>query len=505
MKIIRSLLGRRQFLFAFISSALTMALGRFARAAEQLFPRGAAKASSKPAAGEKKPLRGVVVYYSASGNTAQVANSLWRGMRSVIPCDVAPINKIKPADMAKYDVVALGAPNWYMRVPVNFLIFTNDMPRMNGKHCIMFGTHGSGGPGMFWIMSRNILKKGMKIIGWSDWYGSDFMTPHSEVPDGEWGHPDSIDLAEAEAFGRRMALNSRRIYAGESNLLPDEIPTPEMGGRSLFSANGSEKLSFAGHVADGKPKFDLTKCVYPKCTRCMDNCPINAIDFSVVAPNGTLNRNTMTASPMVLKEACVQCALCEKFCLYDAIAYVVDGGDRLFHKIDMTKCTYPKCTACIDHCPQEALDFTKNPPLIHNYCENESLCYGVCPENAIEPTSTSTHLGGSGELGPGQDPMPGGRGGRGGMGRGQGPIAGGPGGRGGMSRGQGPMAGGPGGRGGMGSGQGPMSGGMGEYSARFRSLRRKEDEGTAVQVQFMTKYPRVPVNKALWPYHMGEL
>ena len=91
------------------------------------------------------------------------------------------------------------------------------------------------------------------------------------------------------------------------------------------------------------------------------------------------------------------------------------------------------------------------------------------------------------------------------MGRGQGPMPGGPGGRGGMGRGQGPMAGGPGGRGGMGSGQGPMSGGMGEYSARFRSLRRKEDEGAAVQVQFMTKYPRVPVNKALWPYHMGEL
>lgn len=486
MNIIRSLIGRRRFLFAFISSALTLAFGRFATAFGLLFQRGTAKASSEPATVEKKPLRGVVVYYSASGNTAQVANSIWRGMRSVIPCDVAPINKIKPADMARYDVVAVGAPNWYMRVPVNFLIFTTDMPRMDGKHCVMFGTHGSGGPGMFWIMSRNILKKGMTIIGWSDWYGSDFMTPHSEVPDGEWGHPDSIDLAEAEAFGRRMALNSRRIYAGESNLLPDEVPTPEMGGRSLFSANGSDKLSFAGHVDDGKPKFDLTKCAYPRCTRCMDNCPVNAIDFSVIAPNGILNRNTMTASPLVLKEACVQCALCEKFCLYDAIAYVVDGGDRLFHNIDMTKCTYPECTACIDHCPQDALDFTKNPPLIHNFCENESLCYGVCPENAIEPTSTSIP-GGSGEMDPGQGPMPGGRGGRGVMGPGQGP-----------------MPGGPGGRGGMGPGQGPMPGAMGEYSARFRNLRRKEDEETAVQVRFITKYPRVPVNNNLWPYHMDE-
>jgi ferredoxin/flavodoxin len=494
MDLIRSLIGRKQFLAAIMGSALALAFGRAAKAFNFLFQTRTAKASGKPAAGEKKSLRGIVVYYSASGNTAQAANSIWRGMRSVMPCDVAPINKIKPADMAKYDVVAVGAPNWYMRVPVNFLIFTNDMPRMDGKHCILFGTHGSGGPGMFWIMSRNILKKGMTIIGWSDWYGSDFMTPHSEVPDGEWGHPDSVDLAEAEAFGRRMALNSIRIYAGESNLLPDEIPTPEMGGSNLFSANGSDKLSFAGHVDDGKPKFDLTKCVYPRCTRCMDNCPVNAIDFTAAAPTGILNRNTMTASPLVLKEACVQCALCEKFCLYDAIAYIVDGGDRLFHKIDMTKCTYPKCTACIDHCPQVALDFTKNPPLIHNYCENESLCYGVCPENAIEPTSTSTHLGPNVEGGRG-DAGPGGRGG----------MPGGRGSRGGMGRGEGSMPGGPGGRGEMGPGQGPMPGGMGGYSPRFRSLRRKEDEGTAVQVQFMTKYPRVPVNKDLWPYHMDKL
>jgi hypothetical protein len=45
---------------------------------------------------------------------------------------------------------------------------------------------------------------------------------------------------------------------------------------------------------------------------------------------------------------------------------------------------------------------------------------------------------------------------------------------------------------------------MGEYSARFRNLRRKEDEATAVQVQFLTKYPRVPVNKNLWPYHIDN-
>ena len=149
MNLIRSLIRRREFLFAFISSTLMLMFGRVARAFDLLFQTGMAKASEKPATGEKKPLKGIVVYYSASGNTAQVAHSIWLGMKSVIACDVAPIKKLNPADMAKYDVIALGAPNWYMRVPANVLIFTHDMPRMDGKHCVLFGTHGSGGPGMF--------------------------------------------------------------------------------------------------------------------------------------------------------------------------------------------------------------------------------------------------------------------------------------------------------------------------------------------------------------------
>ena len=488
MSLIGSLLGRRQFLAAAVSSTLTLAFGRFARAFDLFFQKGIARASEQPDAAEKKALRGIVVYYSGTGNTAMVADAIWRGMKSVIPCDVAPINKVKAADMAKYDVMAIGAPNWYMRVPANVLIFTHDMPRMDGRHCVLFGTHGSGGPGMFWIMSRNILKKGMTIIGWSDWYGADFLTPHSSVPDGEWGHPDSIDLAEAEAFGRQMALNSQRIYDGKRDLLPDEIPSPDVGGSSLFSPSGGmgSTISFAGGAANAHPKFDFTKCVYPRCTQCIANCPVQAIDFSVIAPTGLLALKTITDSPLVLKEACQQCGgLCERVCLYDAIAYIGDKGVRVFQNVDMTKCTYPKCTACMDYCPQDAIDVSKNPPVIHNFCENESLCFGVCPENAIATTPTSMHIdegaGGRGETGRGQGQMPGGEGGRGGMGQGMGQMPGGPGGSG------EPMQ---------------MPGGMGGYSARFRSLVQEGiNLGT---VNDLTVYPRVPIHEQLWPYHMDE-
>ena len=496
MSLIRLFLGRRQFLITFISSVLTMVFGRTAKAFDMNFHTSTAKASEKPAAAGKKALKGIVAYYSGTGNTAQVANAIYQGMKSVIACDVAPINKLKAADMGKYDVIAIGAPNWYMRVPANVLSFIMDMPLMRGKHAVIFGTHGSGGPGMYWNLSRNILKRGFTVIGWSDWYGSDFMTPHSSVPDGEWGHPDYVDLCEAEAFGKMMAEYSIRIYAGETNLLPERIPAPDMGGDSLFSpsANGG-KIGFAGGAANAAPKFDLLKCVYPRCSQCMSNCPVNAIDFSVLAAAGTIiDRNSKT-DPVVLKEACQRCGgLCERVCYYGAIAYVGTKGVRVFQEIDMKKCTYPKCTACMDNCPQNSIDVTKNPAVVQNWCENESLCWGVCPENAIAFTSTSMHIDeGSGGRVIGQGAAVPGEGGRGGMG--QASMAGGP--SGGMGQGQ--MAGGPGGAGGA----APGGGGGGEgYSVRFRNLLKQE--GAAVGVADLKVYPRVPINKKLWPYHMEK-
>jgi ferredoxin/flavodoxin len=498
MSLIRLLLGRRQFLGALLGSTLTLAFGRFAKAFNFIFQTDSARASEKPATAQKKALKGIVAYYSGTGNTAQIAEAVYKGMKSVIPCDVAPINKLDPKKMDKYDLVAIGAPNWYMRVPANVLVFTHDMPQMNGKHCFLFGTHGSGGPGMFWNMSRNILKRNMTIIGWGDWYGSDFLTPHSCVPDGEWGHPDLVDLAEAEAFGRRMALNSIRIYNGETGLLPDEIPRPDIGGDSLFSPSGNGgKIGFAGGAANATPRFDFTKCVYPRCTRCIDNCIVQAIDFSLLTTANSVLDRSSTASPLVLKEACQRCGgLCERVCLYGAIAYIGDKGVRVFQNIDMTKCTYPKCTECMDLCPQKAIDVSKNPPVVYSWCENESLCYGVCPENAIDFTPTSMHI----------DEGSGGRGitvqgeGRGEMGQGQAGMPGGEGGRGAMGQGQAPMPGGPGGAEGSAP---PMGGGMGGYSPRFRNLLKGE-ECTIGKVVELTKYPRIPINKKLWPYHVEQ-
>ncbi|MDB9822589.1 hypothetical protein OAC89_02705 [Deltaproteobacteria bacterium] len=386
MNVIRSLLGRRQFLIAFTSSTLTLAFGRVAKALDLLFQTDVAEASDKPVSSERRPLRGIVVYYSATGSTAKVASAIYRGIKSVIPCDVAPIKKISPEIMAKYDLVAIGAPNWYHREPVNVKMFTNDMPRMDGKHCILFCTHGTQPVALFWSMSRNMLKKGMSIIGWNDWYGDCTHVLHGSQPYITHGHPDEIDLMEAESFGREMAENSIKIYAGERDLIP-RIPTPSGGESSNWSPNTNDEgqIQHGGPPPGSTPVFDFTKCVYPRCTQCADNCDVNAIDFSIITSAGSLD------SPLVLKEACAHCGgICQRVCRYDAISYV---GEKTIHLIDLTKCTYPKCTLCVDECLMDAIDFSNDPPVNYNRCEGGDVCWCICPEDAISiPNVAEVHL-----------------------------------------------------------------------------------------------------------------
>jgi ferredoxin/flavodoxin len=339
-----------------------------------------------PVTSERKPLRGIVVYYSATGNTDKAANAIYKGMKSVIACDVAPVNKVKPEDMSKYDVMALGSPNWFHREVANTKVFTHNMPRMDGKLCVLFATHGGQPTVMFWSMSRNILKKGIKIIGWNFWYGTSINTLHVAVPDRMHGHPDAIDLAEAEAFGRQMAENSIKIYAGERGLIP-EIPVPKAGESGMWApaTNEDGNMSSAHGEPNAVPEFDLTKCVYPRCTQCIGNCPVNAIDFSVITPKSSID------SPLVRKEACAHCGgVCMRVCAYDVISY---KAERTEHLINMTKCIYPECPLCADECPMESIDFSVDPPVVHNNCEGDDTCWCICPKDAIEiPNVAAIHL-----------------------------------------------------------------------------------------------------------------
>jgi len=471
--------GRRRFLQAVAGSAALWPL-------RKLLSQNAAGTSPGPGAGSGtgKPLKAVIVYYSATGSTAKVAKAICKGLRQTMSCDLVKIKKADPKKMAEYDVIGLGGPIWYYRDTANLKLFLHKMPTMEGKPAFLFCTHGSEPIGFFDSLAQAVTKKKLTIIGWNDWYGSVFHVLHMPKPYLTDGHPDAIDLAQAEAFGDEMADLARSFYAGDLSAIPDvpqgpgsdplwlsryitesqRGPGPKVGsaygdgvdpavaakakiqipgtklaasanasasaagaapmavgafgeagsarpapaagaskaGPSQAAASGSKPGGRAGGAKGGPgggpggaegggppgginfgamakvyPKIDLKKCVYPRCDACIFGCPVDAIDLSLATPGNA------AGSRLAIKEACVSCDLCERMCVYDAMVYEAKFMPKTIHQYDMSKCTYPQCTLCVDHCLMNCIDFSTRPPTIHTNCEGCDVCWCVCPHDAI--------------------------------------------------------------------------------------------------------------------------
>jgi NAD-dependent dihydropyrimidine dehydrogenase PreA subunit len=52
--------------------------------------------------------------------------------------------------------------------------------------------------------------------------------------------------------------------------------------------------------------------------------------------------------------------------------------------VNKEKCNYPKCTHCIDNCPNHSIDFSVSPPRFDINCGRCYLCEQTCPRGAIE-------------------------------------------------------------------------------------------------------------------------
>ncbi|MEM3697321.1 MAG: EFR1 family ferrodoxin [Candidatus Bathyarchaeia archaeon] len=314
-------------------------------------------------------MRGVVVYYSASGNTRIIAKAIHRGMSKIIEADIFSVKDVSPRIMATYDLIGIGSPVWFFRETANIKRFIYNMPRMDGKYCFMFCTHAEAPFWIFTSMASTLQKKGLTVIDWADWYGASNIVAHMPCPSPTHGHPDEVDTREAEDFGRKAAERFLQIVSGRTDLIP-KIPK----GREA-------PMQFKPHPI-GEPfpgtrlirKIDVNKCRYPWCKLCFDICPVKAIDPS---------KNP----PIFRADACWNCSLCNRLCPVDAIKLEPEEVARRLrpqYAIDLSKCTFPECKLCVENCPMDSIDFTTRPPTFKYNCEGCDLCWAICPSGAVE-------------------------------------------------------------------------------------------------------------------------
>ena len=232
----------------------------------------------------------IVIYFSQTGNTEKVARSIQNGIKQVTGnCDLVSIKDADPKKLYDYDLIGIGSAVFGGQLG-SVGIFLNELRFVGGKHAFIFCTHGTGPESFFPAIYEKMKRRGLVVIGIGDWYGDCYLL-HMPEPYPTAGHPDQIDLKEAENFGREMVLRSCRISAGETGLIPPEpppAPPPPVQGPNVIT-------SLSDMI-----KFHKEKCLYPGCRLCMDNCPMSGID--------------LTVNPPVIAKPCLGCEFCSKLC-----------------------------------------------------------------------------------------------------------------------------------------------------------------------------------------------
>lgn len=164
----------------------------------------------------------LVAYYSETGHTEALAESVVAGARSVdgVAVHLKPVGEATPADAQSADAVILGSPVYNANVAPPVMEFVNQWPLegapMKNTLGAAFVTGGGLSAGEELVqmqLLQAMLIFGMIVVGGPEWtqaFGASAITeepPFDDPPDDSVIAPDFAD--KGEALGERVARLAR--------------------------------------------------------------------------------------------------------------------------------------------------------------------------------------------------------------------------------------------------------------------------------------------------------
>lgn len=253
--------------------------------------------------------RALVLYWSLTGTTRRVAQSIIEGLRDEgVECTLLDQRKEHLPGLSSFDLVGIGFPVHWYRPPTPVSKVIAQLEPLNGRPVFAFSLNGTYRGAALNRARRALIRAGGRELGAFGCHGEGRFYPYARLgalfsP----GHPTEEDLDDARAFGRSMARAHHAAEAGETvpATLPLDPPTHPMYALERFvSGPRLTRLLYSRLF-----RVDHDRC--SRCGRCAKGCPVSNIEW------------TRGAFPSWGRD-CVLCLLCVTNCPEDAVSCPLD-------------------------------------------------------------------------------------------------------------------------------------------------------------------------------------
>lgn len=239
-------------------------------------------------------MRGVIYYYSGTGNTALACQYIARRMS--VPFELVDVTRSPDVEPDQADVVGFATSTDFWGVPQVLETFIDAFPQQVGKSAFVFSTFGALGGKTLRILSELVSAKGFEVLAGHSLHMPENYPPMLSGKMASVDAPSPAEIAGLDAFtaelneilgalsdGRRV--ESRKIRLGLiDRLVPRRARTTareDMGEKFVDASACTEcgtcarNCPYGAIRLDPKPVFDMSKCY--GCWRCYNKCPSNAI------------------------------------------------------------------------------------------------------------------------------------------------------------------------------------------------------------------------------------
>ncbi|MBI4721515.1 MAG: 4Fe-4S binding protein [Candidatus Stahlbacteria bacterium] len=253
-------------------------------------------------------MKGIIYYYSGSGNTKLACQYIVKKIKN-IEIDIFNIVKDGIPNLEKYNLVGFATFADFFGPPYLVQTFIENLPQQKDKLAFVFNTYGGMSGKTLKIFDKWVTAKGFKIIAYHSLH-----TPENYPP---------------------------MIAKGRSN---KQAPSKK------------EMNEFNNFISDLDRLLILLKKgkEIPK-----KKIKIGLLDSLIPTFSRTKARKDM-GEKYVDEQLCTECGKCEKICPYEAIKLSPSPT------FNMNKCY--GCWACYNHCPDKAI-YTKKYRGIGHYPE----------------------------------------------------------------------------------------------------------------------------------------